>query len=64
MRLTIVAVQSKVTQHWGYGPEHALHLLHLEYDDKPSGYLTAADALAAARKDRSIPKGARFEVRP
>ena len=60
--ITIIAVQSRVTRQWNYCPIFAVSLLRPEYDDKPSGFNTAEEALAAARKDKSIPKGSRFQV--
>jgi hypothetical protein len=60
--MTIVIVQSSVTQQWNYCPEPALSLLRLDMDDKPSGYNTAMDARRAAKQDRSIPTHATFRV--
>lgn len=62
-RLQIVAVRSQVTGQWGYCPRQALDVLRLDMDDKPTGLLTPEDAITAARKDRSIGKGARFFIR-
>ncbi len=61
MTLVIVAVQSKINGGWGYGPKQALGLLHLEQDEF-APFATAEDALAAARRDKTIPADAKFEV--
>lgn len=57
----IVVQQSTVNGRWGYGPQGAMHLLNLHMDDK-APYLTSDEAVAAAKKDGSIPKGATIKV--
>lgn len=62
MKTEIVAIRSKVTGQWSYCPAPAVSILRLHLDDKPTGFMTADEALAAARADRSVPKGATFTV--
>jgi hypothetical protein len=59
--LTIVIVQSNVNGNWGYCPADAQKLLKPELDDEAS-YKTSDDALAAAKRDKTIPKGTQFKV--
>lgn len=62
--LTIVAVKSKVNGRWNYCPKSAYETyfkLAMDYSED-SGYWTAEDAIDGAHRDKSIPKGARFEV--
>lgn len=61
--MTIVVMQSKVTGHWGYGPLIALDLLNLDREDKPTGLLTAEDAVRAALRDKSMPTRPLIQVR-
>lgn len=63
-QVVIVAIQSKITNQWSYCPILAVPILGrvLEYDDKPSGFTTAEAALAAARRDPTVPPGSTFEV--
>ena len=59
----IVVIQSLVTGQWDYCPSTAVATLHPEFDDKPTGFLTATQALEVAKRDKTIPAGAKFRVR-
>ena len=61
MSLTIVVVQSVITGGWNYCPQHAVPLLRPDLSDK-QGWPTAAEAVAAAKADRTIPQPATFKV--
>lgn len=58
--MVILAIQS-TTGRWGYCREDFRQLLRLEYDDE-APFATAAEAIAAAKADTSIPKGAKFRI--
>jgi hypothetical protein len=55
-RLTIVVVQSRKTQRWGYCPEDAEHLLRPELADD-GGFESPEAAIAACKADDTVPKG-------
>lgn len=61
MSLTIVVVQSVITGGWNYCPQHAVPLLRPDLSDQ-QGWPTATEALAAAKRDQSIPQPATFRV--
>lgn len=61
---TIIIVQSKNEGDWNYCPKSAYESYFkncMDYSDG-DGFKTAQDALQAAQRDTSIPKGSQFEV--
>jgi len=45
---------------WNYAPASAWHMLGLDYADE--GFPSLALALAAARRDKTIPAGTEFKI--
>jgi len=62
--IQMAIIESRVTGKWNYCPEVARDLLRLELDDKDSGLPTAAAAIKAAKRDRTVPKGSTFKQYP
>lgn len=62
--MQMAVVQSSVTGEWSYMPEAARSMLRFEYDGDPTGLKTAEAAIAAAKSDTSVPKGATFKKYP
>ena len=58
--VAMAVVRSSVTGQWNYCPEAARALLRLEFDDERSGLRTAAAAIAAAKRNPTVPKGSTF----
>lgn len=48
---------------WNYCPAAARELLKLEYSDEAS-YRTADEAIAAAKRDPTVPRNAKYRVVP
>jgi hypothetical protein len=60
----IAVVQSRINGCWGYCPVSAVALLRPELDDEAE-FLTAGEAIAAARRNPTVPRRAVFvEVTP
>lgn len=65
-KMEIVIVKSNVTGEYGWCPRDAYESLKLlmHYEDKRSYLTTADEAIAECRRDKNIPKNAKFTVIP